>query len=218
MAIHVNTNTGDIGSCKAKRGRCPFGGDSGLDNHYATHEEAVVAAEQYMNQHYGDVVHKPFRRSDEGQNNVKTTTRAPSPAPIEPTPKEPSVKELVSSLESDAKIKARVERVIANEPYNEDQQFMQDALLNHQSGYDEDEDEFDSKEDYESYVNAKDNDYKVALSMALMSVYRHKSNSDQKRTIRDIRSYASLSWDDRGTKKGIALADSIVKGANKARD
>lgn len=59
MAIHVNTNTGETGTCRAKKGQCPFGGESGTENHYDTREEAVAAAEKHMESVYKDV-HKGY--------------------------------------------------------------------------------------------------------------------------------------------------------------
>lgn len=55
MAFHVNTETGNTGQCKASKGGCPFGGDSGKENHYNTPAEAQVAAEAYMENVYKDV-------------------------------------------------------------------------------------------------------------------------------------------------------------------
>ena len=66
--IHVNTNTGDTGTCKAKKGGCPFGGESGDENHYATKEEAVVASEKMMSDKYNEV-YKGYRKGEtEGMN------------------------------------------------------------------------------------------------------------------------------------------------------
>lgn len=68
--FHVNTNTGEVGTCKAspnpKPGSkgCPFGGDSGTDNHYGNREEAVAASEQFLDKKYKEV-YKGYRRGEQ---------------------------------------------------------------------------------------------------------------------------------------------------------
>lgn len=42
---HVNPVTGEYGVCRAEKGKCPFGGATGDENHYATEEEARRASE-----------------------------------------------------------------------------------------------------------------------------------------------------------------------------
>ena len=50
--FHINDN--DIsGPCGAEKGKCPFGGESGEDNHYATKEEAEQRAQQMLSEKYG---------------------------------------------------------------------------------------------------------------------------------------------------------------------
>lgn len=61
--IHVNTNTGDTGVCKATKGGCPFGGDSGEENHYDTREEAMAASEKMMADKYKEV-YKGYRQGE----------------------------------------------------------------------------------------------------------------------------------------------------------
>lgn len=61
--IHVNTNSGDVGTCKATKGNCPFGGESGEENHYSTREEAVAASEEFMAKKYNEV-YKGYRRGE----------------------------------------------------------------------------------------------------------------------------------------------------------
>ena len=46
MKYHINEN-GEVSPCKAKI-RCPFGGATGSENHFATKAEAVRAAEKLL--------------------------------------------------------------------------------------------------------------------------------------------------------------------------
>lgn len=61
--IHVNTDTGNTGVCKASKEACPFGGESGEENHYATREEAVAASEKMMAEKYKEV-YKGYRQGE----------------------------------------------------------------------------------------------------------------------------------------------------------
>lgn len=46
VLYHINPYTGVPGVCHAVRGKCPYGGNTGLQNHYLTYEEAQKAADQ----------------------------------------------------------------------------------------------------------------------------------------------------------------------------
>lgn len=46
--FHLNPETGEVGRCSAKT-KCPFGGDSGSENHYNTSEAARADYEKRMN-------------------------------------------------------------------------------------------------------------------------------------------------------------------------
>lgn len=65
MAHHVNTNTGEVSVCKAKKGGCPFGGESGTDNHYGTQEEARAGSEKLMEATYANI-NKSYRKKATG--------------------------------------------------------------------------------------------------------------------------------------------------------
>lgn len=45
---HVNPETGAPGICRAKDGKCPYGGISGTENHYDTYTEAQKAQEKIL--------------------------------------------------------------------------------------------------------------------------------------------------------------------------
>ena len=45
---HVNPVTGEYGVCRAEKGKCPFGGTTGNENHFATEKEARKASEAIM--------------------------------------------------------------------------------------------------------------------------------------------------------------------------
>lgn len=49
---HVNTETGESGVCGASVRNCPFGGETGVDNHYNTEAEAVAAGERLLAEKY----------------------------------------------------------------------------------------------------------------------------------------------------------------------
>lgn len=42
---HVNPVTGEYGVCRAEKGKCPFGGTTGNENHFTTEKEARKASE-----------------------------------------------------------------------------------------------------------------------------------------------------------------------------
>lgn len=65
MAHHVNTNTGEVSLCKAKKGGCPFGGESGTDNHYSSPEEARTGSEKLMEATYA-TINKSYRKKSTG--------------------------------------------------------------------------------------------------------------------------------------------------------
>lgn len=50
---HVNPNSGEPGDCGADKGNCPFGGDSGIENHYDSAEEAQKASEKILDEKFG---------------------------------------------------------------------------------------------------------------------------------------------------------------------
>lgn len=60
---HVNPNTGNTGVCKSEKGKCPFGGNSGDENHYKTAGEANQAAEKLMAEKYTEV-NPSYRKKD----------------------------------------------------------------------------------------------------------------------------------------------------------
>jgi len=72
--IHVNTNSGEVGACKATKGNCPFGGESGEDNHYATREEATAASEKFMEDKYKEV-YKGYRRGEQEGMDLPDTMK-----------------------------------------------------------------------------------------------------------------------------------------------
>lgn len=50
---HVSTLTGRAGKCTAKKGNCPFGGDTGQEDHFDNKEEAKANQDRIMESHYG---------------------------------------------------------------------------------------------------------------------------------------------------------------------
>lgn len=49
---HINPNTGVPSRCYAQNGRCPYGGTSGMSNHYKTYTEAQAHAQEMMEDQY----------------------------------------------------------------------------------------------------------------------------------------------------------------------
>ena len=52
--FHVN-GKGEAGKCSASNGKCPFGGETGTENHYDTVEQAQAAAEKQLSDQHGAV-------------------------------------------------------------------------------------------------------------------------------------------------------------------
>jgi len=50
--FHVNPESGEPGDCAANKGKCPFGGENGLSNHFETHEEAEAAGQKILQTKY----------------------------------------------------------------------------------------------------------------------------------------------------------------------
>lgn len=57
---HVNPNTGNSGTCKAAKGKCPFGTE---EQHYSSPEAAGQAAEKLMSEQYS-AVNTAYRKKD----------------------------------------------------------------------------------------------------------------------------------------------------------
>lgn len=55
VKYHVNPDTGGTGLCKAIKDPCPFGGETGTDNHYNTEAEAIEAGEKLLTEKYGTI-------------------------------------------------------------------------------------------------------------------------------------------------------------------
>ncbi len=51
---HVNPDTGEVNPCYADKKPCPHGGESGVENHYATVEEAREASERILSEKHGE--------------------------------------------------------------------------------------------------------------------------------------------------------------------
>jgi (p)ppGpp synthase/HD superfamily hydrolase len=65
---HVNPSTGNTGTCHAATKPCPFGGESGTENHYSSLHEANKAAEEMLTTEYG-------HNANKGNNNGSTDAR-----------------------------------------------------------------------------------------------------------------------------------------------
>jgi hypothetical protein len=85
--IHVNPETGETGYCKAKKGGCPFGGESGTENHFDDNESARIYAEKLMEEKYSvqsSLTHRKSSNDKKSYPILKTSyTGFPTPPWIE---------------------------------------------------------------------------------------------------------------------------------------
>lgn len=70
---HIN-DKGEVGRCSATKGKCPFGGASGLENHYSSREEAVKEAASTM-AGFSNLGTSSKKRPTESFQNTKDTLR-----------------------------------------------------------------------------------------------------------------------------------------------
>lgn len=90
--FHINPNTGGISRCRAEV-KCPFGGESGMENHYDSVREAKVGVEKLMESQEG-LFKSVSRTPDYGPEHEEISTKIQE------------VKRLYSRV--DSKIKAAV--------------------------------------------------------------------------------------------------------------
>lgn len=63
---HVNNISGEVGKCSAEKSKCPYGGNSGKENHYTTKKEAIEKYESIMSSHYSI----PFKKSSKTTKTI----------------------------------------------------------------------------------------------------------------------------------------------------
>ena len=64
--FHVNPESGQVGACRAAKGNCPFGGESGTENHYDDKQEAYNASVGMLAQRFGSFsTHSAAKRYEE---------------------------------------------------------------------------------------------------------------------------------------------------------
>lgn len=51
---HINPDTKNVGPCGAEKGRCPFGGASGAENHFESQDAAYREVERRLSEEYGN--------------------------------------------------------------------------------------------------------------------------------------------------------------------
>lgn len=105
--FHVNPNTGNAGSCKSTKGKCPFGSE---EEHFSSPEAASAAAEKMMSEQYS-AVNSAYRKKDttalEGMNR-ELKKRIISEAVNGTNGLHPSVVAKVFSKDSDELIRKNV--------------------------------------------------------------------------------------------------------------
>lgn len=104
---HVNPNTGNSGTCKSTKGKCPFGSE---DEHFSTPEAANAAAEKLMSEQYS-AVNSAYRKKDtsalDGMNR-ELKKRIISEAVVGSNKLHPSVVAKVFSKDNDELIRKNV--------------------------------------------------------------------------------------------------------------
>ena len=64
--FHVNPQNGQVGSCRASAGKCPFGGPDGEANHFGSKNEAYAASVGMLAQRFGSfTTHSAAQRYEE---------------------------------------------------------------------------------------------------------------------------------------------------------
>lgn len=74
--FHINKH-GVPAPCKATKGNCPYGGESGTENHYDTQEEAQVAADKANEEKHGILPNVPQPKTTENmRDNFRESMQA----------------------------------------------------------------------------------------------------------------------------------------------
>jgi hypothetical protein len=71
---HIN-DKGEVGRCSATKGNCPFGGDTGLENHYGSREEAEKSVASSM-EGFSNLGTASKKRPTESFQSTKTAIRS----------------------------------------------------------------------------------------------------------------------------------------------
>lgn len=66
---HVNTASGDVGLCNATIRTCPYGGESGNENHYPDRVTAMGAAEKALEEQFGGNLPEAAKRTLSANKN-----------------------------------------------------------------------------------------------------------------------------------------------------
>lgn len=69
---HVNPLTGAPNLCRAKKGKCPYGGSSGEENHFKTHSEAQRYSQELLEKQYSML---PSENSQDVLNKINEKKR-----------------------------------------------------------------------------------------------------------------------------------------------
>lgn len=72
--FHINTKTGKVSRCRATGDGCPFGGENGTENHYATESEARSAYEASMSDQVLPTAGKPNAQVGQTELNKRAKT------------------------------------------------------------------------------------------------------------------------------------------------
>lgn len=77
MTFHVSTITGRVGKCTATKEPCPYGGESGTEEHFATKEEAKQNQDRIMENHHGKSIPTNSRKEayDPEKTPIETDTK-----------------------------------------------------------------------------------------------------------------------------------------------
>ena len=95
--FHVNTETGETGRCRAQKEKCPYGGETGFDNHFETKKAAQKAAERFMDNQYGSTPKTLTKKLSKISSNLQKAGRNLKP-------ESPFTKKSKSLLEAQEKL------------------------------------------------------------------------------------------------------------------
>lgn len=68
---HLNPETGAPGICRAKNGNCPYGGNTGKENHFDTFGEAQIASQTLLSSKHGLLPASEFERPEDFDEQLK---------------------------------------------------------------------------------------------------------------------------------------------------
>jgi len=72
---HINKETGRVNICRATKQKCPYGGKTGQENHFATKEEAKQHNEKILSEIYSNTTSLRKTKNSKNQSNANLNDR-----------------------------------------------------------------------------------------------------------------------------------------------